>query len=47
MNQYLVRCQVTIGPRDLLPCRIRRLNAAFLQMKPKKPRPCVSTGVAR
>jgi hypothetical protein len=34
-------------PPHLLVCRKRRLNGAFLQMRPEKPRPRVTAGVAR
>ena len=42
-----VRIRVRIGPPHPLVCRKRRLNEAVLRMRPEKPRPRVTAGVAR
>jgi hypothetical protein len=42
-----VRIRVRIDPPHLLVCRKRRLNGAVLPMRPEKPRPRVTAGVAR
>ena len=44
---YPVRTWVRIGPPHPLVCRKRRLNAVVLRMRPEKPRPRVTAGVAR
>ena len=42
-----VRIRVRIDPPHPLVCCKRRLNGAVLRMRPKKPRPRVTAGVAR
>jgi hypothetical protein len=42
-----VRIRVRIGPPHPLVCCKRRLNGAVLRMRPEKPRPRVTAGVAR
>jgi hypothetical protein len=42
-----VRIRVRIDPPHPLVCRKRRLNGAVLRMRPEKPRPRVTAGVAR
>jgi hypothetical protein len=42
-----VYVKVRIGPPHPLVCRKRRLNGAVLRMRPEKPRPRVTAGVAR
>jgi hypothetical protein len=42
-----VRIRVRMDPPHPLVCRKRRLNGAVFRMRPEKPRPWVTTGVAR
>jgi hypothetical protein len=42
-----VRIRVRVGPPHPLVCRKRQLNGAVLRMRPEKPRPRVTAGVAR
>jgi hypothetical protein len=42
-----VRIQVRTGPQHPLVCRKRQVNVAIFRMKPDKPRPRVTAGVAR
>jgi hypothetical protein len=42
-----VRIRVRIDPPHPLVCRKRRLNGAVLRMRPEKPRPRFTAGVAR
>jgi hypothetical protein len=42
-----VRIRVRIDPPHSLVCRKKRLNGAVLRMRPGKPKPCVTVGVAR
>jgi hypothetical protein len=42
-----VRIRVRIDPPHPLVCHKRRLNGAILRMRPEKPRPRVTAGVAR
>jgi hypothetical protein len=42
-----VRILFRIDPPHPLVCHTRRLNGVVLQMRPEKPRPCVTIGVAR
>jgi hypothetical protein len=42
-----VRIRVRIDPPHPHACRKRRLNGAVLWMRPEKPRPPVTVGVAR
>jgi hypothetical protein len=42
-----VRIRLKIGPQYPLACRKRRINGVFLRMRPEKPRPRVTAGVAR
>jgi hypothetical protein len=42
-----VRIRVTIDPPHSIVCRKRRQNGAVLWMRPVKPRPRVTAGVAR
>ena len=42
-----VRTRARIGPPPPFVCRKRRLNGAVLRMRPEKPRPRVTAGVAQ
>jgi hypothetical protein len=46
-SKHILRIRVRIDPPHLLVCRKRRLRGAVLRMRPEKPRPCVTSGVAR
>jgi hypothetical protein len=47
MSSTPVRIRARIDPPHPLVCRKRRLNGAVLRMRPEKPRPRVTVGVAR
>jgi hypothetical protein len=44
---FIIRIRVGIDPPHPLMCRKRRINWAVLRMRPEKPRPRVTAGVAR
>jgi hypothetical protein len=47
MSMHPVRIRVRVDPPHTLVCRKRRLNGTVLRMRPEKPRPHVTAGVAR